>query len=219
MTHRGIVSKPRGLSLLEVCASLGVLAIAISGMTSLFISYQRSQILVREEQIALTAIQQVINEMRASPFSTTTGEKIVADFNKETRTVNLDGPGGQNQRLSMNRLSAPGGGDGLKVDNELGIIIVNEENPNEAHFGDVDGDGDRDFPIDLNQNGRTDDAVVTGSIFPMDLGGDATLTNETITPSLLKIVPVVVVVRWESISSLEGRVQVLTLITDRSGKF
>jgi type II secretory pathway pseudopilin PulG len=214
-----MAAKPRGLSLLEVSASLGVLAVAISGMTSLFISYQRSQILVREEQIALTAIQQLINEMRAAPFSTSTGEKIVADFNKETRTVNLDGPGGQNQRLSMDRMEAPGGGDGLKVDNEMGVILVNEENPNEGHFGDVDGDGDRDFPIDLNQNGKTTDSPVTGSIFPLDLGGDNTLTNETIAPSLLKIVPVVVVVRWQSISGLDGSVQVLTLITDRSGKF
>lgn len=217
--------QPRGMTLLEVSIACGVLATAIMGIFSLFISTERMSIIAREEAIALYAAEAAINEIRTAPFATSQPGviKIVAEYDKNTRPVSLDGPNATQQRLSMGPVSAPivvAGADGQKVADELGIVIINEESPDESHFGDVDADGDLDFPVDLNQNGKFNDVLniaANANIFPRDLGGDSTLNNETLAPSLMKLVPIVVVVRWNSMAQLERRIQVITFITDRLG--
>lgn len=217
--------QPRGMTLLEVSIAVGVLATAIMGMFSLFMSTERMGIIAREESIALYAAEAAINEIRTAPFTTSQPGviKIVADYNNNTQAVSLDGPNATQQRLSMGSVSAPivvSGADGLKAANELGIILITEESPDESHFGDVDADGDLDFPVDLNQNGRFNDilsASGTGNIFPRDLGGDSTLNNESLSANLMKLAPIVVVVRWNSMAQLERRIQVITFITDRLG--
>lgn len=215
----------RGLTLLEVCIAMGVLATTVMGVSNLFITSERMSVIAREEAIAMYAAEAVINEMRSAPFSSAAGQKIVANYEKETRPVTLDGPNATKQRLGMGDVSAPPGasaGDGIKVANELGIVMIYEESPNETHFGDVDGDGDRDFPVDLDLNGSFNDtlsALGTGKTFPMNLGGDNNRIDQTIPVSLMKLVPVVIVVRWNSMAQLERRMQILTFIADRSGNY
>ncbi len=229
----GRVSKTRGLTLLEVTIASGALATSILGAISFYATSERFSLITREESIAVYAAQKAINEIRALPFSTSDeNQLIVADYDKETRPVNLYGPEGSNQRLSMGDLEArPGAsaGDGMKVTDELGILMINEEAPLESNFGDtkeVGGgapDGDIDFPIDLNRNGRNSDQLTSadvGESFPRNLGGETKGIDAGAIPvSLLQLVPVVIVVRWQSMAGLERNLQVLTFITDRSGRF
>ena len=222
--------RPRGLTLLEVSIAVGVLATAIMGIFSLFVTSERMKILAREESIAMYAAEEKINEIRSRPFSTTylydTG-MLVSGYHNTTYPINLDGPKAVQQRLSMGPVSAVrktgnSTADELKVTDELGIFIINAESPVEENFGDPDGDGDLDFPIDLNQNGSFTDTLNTagtGLTFPMDLGGDTALVNETIAVTQLKLAPIAVVVRWMSLAGLERRIQILTFITDRSGRY
>lgn len=213
------IYRQRGLTLLEVSIAVGVLATAIMGVFSVFISTERMGIIAREESIALYAAEEAINEIRNAPFTTSqpTVIKVVSDFDKETRAVNLDGPNATKQRLSMGDVTAPSGasaGDGIKVNNELGIIMIASEAPIESDYGDVDGDGDLDFPLDLNQNGRFTDTV--SNAFPFDLGG-TTGVDTSLSVPLMKIVPVAVIVRWNSMAGIERRIQIVTFITDRLG--
>ena len=60
-----------GFSLLEVVIAAGVLATAILGSISFFVTSERFALLAREDSIALYAAEEVINEIRASKFSTT----------------------------------------------------------------------------------------------------------------------------------------------------
>ena len=211
----------RGLSLLEVSIAIGVLSTSILGIFSLYITTETMKIVSREDAVALYAAEEVINEIRSAPFSTTTGEKVVTDYSNETRTINLVGLQGANHRLGEVAATVLSGSpDGLKVEEELGIVIITEEKPTESNFGDVDGDGDMDFPVDLNLNGAFTDYLSTVSAeqtFPLDLGGDSGLQDTALTLSELRLVPVAVVVRWQSVAGMERRIQVLTLITDRSG--
>jgi len=210
----------RGMTLLEVCIAVGVLSTAILGVFSLFVTTERLSVIAREESIALYAAEEAINEIRNAPYSTSEPEvyKIVALYDKNTRPVNLDGPNATKQRLSMGDVTAPltsvGTGDGIKVTDELGIVMINEESPDESHFGDVDSDGDLDFPLDLNLNGKFNDVLTNP--FPVDLGG-TTASNDTIATPLMKLVPVAVIVRWNSMAGIERRIQILTFINDRLG--
>jgi len=218
------------MTLLEVSIAMGVLATAIMGIFSLFVTSERMKVIAREESIAMYAAEEKINEIRSRPFSTTylydTG-LLVGDYHNTTYPVNLDGPKAVQQRLGMGVVSAlrkTGNttADQVKVSNELGVFIINAESPNEENFGDPDGDGDLDFPIDLNQNGLFTDTLNTpgtGLTFPMDLGGDTAFVNETIATTQLKLAPIAVVVRWMSLAGLERRIQILTFVSDRSGRY
>ena len=216
-----------GLTLIEVMIAFAVLSTMIMGISSLFITTERMSIISREEAIAMYAAEAVINEIRSMPFSRrgNSSQKIVADYNNETRPVTLDGPSATKQRLGMGKVGAlPGAslGDGFKVDNEMGILLINQESPRESDFGDVDGDGDRDFPVDLNLNGSFNDVLSapgTGQTFPMNLGGDKYKCDQTIPMDLLRLVPIAVILRWNSMAHLERRIQILTFIADRSGNY
>lgn len=68
ITHKCIPGQ-RGMTLLEVMLAVGVLAIGIMGSMSAWINSQRLQSLQREESLIQSAINKVINDMRALPFT------------------------------------------------------------------------------------------------------------------------------------------------------
>lgn len=218
---------PKGLTLLEVSLAMVVLTTAIMGVYSLFITSEMLATVAREEAVAMYAAKGVINRMRAANFVNDTWNpatdapeaRPVWAFHNYVEAVNLAGPNAPNQRLGAIVVS---GGDGNKVPQELGVIVIGQESPSEAAFGDVDGDGDLDFPIDLNGNGSYEDVLNTASSvhpFPLHLGGDALALNEDFMNSLnlLRFVPVVVAVRWRSQAGFERRIQLVTYLTDRLG--
>jgi type II secretory pathway pseudopilin PulG len=228
------------MTLLEVTIAMAVMSTAIISVFGLFITSERFGIIAREESLALYAAEEVINEIRSKPFTVSVPDtdpntrETVAEFHHACFPVNLVGAVVPAQRLGVASAPIIDAGlspDGLKVEQELGVVVVNEESPCEGHFGDVDGDGDQDFPVDLDLNGKFNDtldqayrdaAFASGGVklaFPVDLGGDVNLANETITRDLLRLVPLAVVVRWTSVAGLERRVQVLTFITDREGAY
>ncbi len=233
-----VAENHRGLTLLEVTIAMSVMSTAIVAVFQLFITSERFGTIAREDSLALYAAEQMINEIRSKPFTVSVPDadpntrQTVAEYHNATFNVNLVGAVVPSQRLGV--ASAPiisGTPDGLKVQQEMGVIIINEESPNEGHFGDTDGDGDLDFPVDLDLNGNFantldqvywDNAQTTRAVnlaFPVDLGGDKNLKTETITRDLLRLVPLAVVVRWTSLAGLERCVQVLTFITDREGAY
>ncbi|GMV80912.1 MAG: hypothetical protein AMXMBFR7_20960 [Planctomycetota bacterium] len=217
---------PKGLTLLEVSLAMVVLTTAIMGVYSLFITSEMLATLSREESIAMYAAKGVINRMRAAPFENDTWNpatdspesRPVWAYHNYVEPVNLAGPNAPNQRLGAIVVD---GGDGDKVPQELGVQVIGMESPDESVFGDVDGDGDLDFPVDLNGNGRYDDVLTVSSPvhpFPMDLSGSASITDNLMNSlNLLRFVPVVVVVRWRSQAGMETRIQLVTFLTDRLG--
>ncbi|MCZ7647701.1 MAG: prepilin-type N-terminal cleavage/methylation domain-containing protein [Planctomycetota bacterium] len=221
-------SGQRGLTLLEVSLAMVVLTTSIMGVYSLFITSEMMQVLAREESLAMYASKGVINQLRVAPFENSAfvegtspeEERPVFAYHNYRKKVDLAGPVAPNQRLGAISIA---GGDGRKVDEELGVILIYQESPNESDFGDVDGDGDLDFPIDLNGNGSYSDVLSTPDPakhpFPLNLGGDKSVLTEDFGSSLsfLRFIPVVVVVRWRSLSGLERRVQLVTYLTDRLG--
>ncbi len=218
---------PKGLTLLEVSLAMVVLTTAIMGVYSLFITSEMLATVAREEAVAMYAAKGVINRMRAANFVNDTWNpatdpaenRPVWAFHNYVEAVNLAGPNAPNQRLGAIVVS---GGDGNKVPQELGVVVIGQESPNEASFGDVDGDGDLDFPIDLNGNGSYSDVLDsagTNHPFPLHLGGDALAVDEDFMSglNLLRFVPVVVAVRWRSQAGFERRIQLVTYLTDRLG--
>ena len=211
---------PRGVTLLEVVIALGILTTAIVALCTGIVTAERLEVLAREEAIALAAAEAAINEIRAAPFSG--GTKNVYQFHNERRHVMLAGTAAPNMHLGAASAPIVSGGDGRKVPEEMGIIIINEESPHESYYGDVDNDGDLDFPVDLNLNGSYTDYLSTptvGQAFPMNLGGDSGRMDETIDRSLLRLVPVAVVVRWTSQLGGERQIQIVTFIGDRLGQY
>lgn len=191
-------NQPKGLTMIEVVVAAGLLATAALATLNCWVSAERFNLINREEQVALQAAESVINEMRQQPVAN------LANYDKTTRKVDF----------------GDGVNHGVLVPNELAIFIINEESPNESHFGWTQVSTSIEFPVDLNGNGSTTDIINTptaGQIFPMDLGGSKAAINETLAPSLLRLFPVVIVVRWQSQAGVERRIQVNTFLTDRMG--
>ena len=235
--------RPTGLTLLEVSLAVAVLSTTVLAVFGLFLTSERLATIAREESLALYAAEEIINEIRSKPFKAVLDadpgtRQTVLKYHHHTRPVNLVGAVVPAQRLGQ--ASAPvrepaKNPDGLKCDEELGVIIISDETPCESDYGDVDNDGDLDFPVDLDLNGQfgdtldqlyADQAFLTRGVtlaFPMDLGGtrnaieDALPGNPDEQLDLLRLVPLAVVVRWTSVAGTERRVQVLTFITDREG--
>lgn len=237
----------RGLTLLEVSIAVVILALAVVGIFNLFLTTERMNIIAREEATALFAASEKINEIRAKPFSVAsrtpdpTDNEIVADYYLDTFPVNIAGDNVPNQRLGT--CEAPIANAGLAPDalmgnngNEMGVVIIHDESPNEGNYGDTDGDGDLDFPVDLNLDGSFSSNLTANNCmtptkdmnntltFPIDLGRDKTSFTDSFDPalgeiSLMRLIPLAVVVRWDSRAGLPRRVQILTFITDREGSF
>ena len=90
----------------------------------------------------------------------------------------------------------------------------------------VDLNLDGSFSSNLTANNcMTPTKDMTNTLtFPIDLGRDKTSFTDTFDPalgeiSLMRLIPLAVVVRWDSRAGLPRRVQILTFITDREGQF
>jgi type II secretory pathway pseudopilin PulG len=199
----------KGLTLLEVGMATLILALAITGTMGAFTVGKKQSFLVREEAVALAAAQEILEEMRSTPF-----DQVYFQYQGLARPVFMAG-----DRVDLQRLGI-GGSD------ELEVIIVTSEMPNEADYGrDLDGDGAPDG-VDLNGNGSTNDVITVVNpvqAFPLDLNGNAQIEADPAgdcsgDPGSMRILPVVVLVRWRSNSGLLGRVQLIAFITDRGAR-
>jgi type II secretory pathway pseudopilin PulG len=63
-----VFDSPTGATLLEVVIAVTCLAIALMGLLSLWSTSERQAALAREEAIAQAAVNQIISDVRASPF-------------------------------------------------------------------------------------------------------------------------------------------------------
>ena len=188
-------NKEAGMTLLEVVIAVAVLAVAVCGTVGAMLACYQMNTRSREENLATAAAQDMLATIRETPF-----ENIVASFSGTT--------------FRVNGLNTPAGGA-----DHGEVIIIADETPDEAVYS-----RDLELPagpdgLDLNGDGdRTDvlNAPDPTSTFPYDLDGDGALVTGAVAPANFKLIPVVVLVRWESSTGM-ARLQFMTMIVDRDG--
>ena len=94
------------------------------------------------------------------------------------------------------------------------VIIIQDETPDEGSYGrDLDGDGNPDG-VDLNSDGQRTGVISApgSSIFPLDINGTNGTGDEFVAAASMNLMPVVVVVRWRSMTGIERRIQLMSVI-------
>jgi prepilin-type N-terminal cleavage/methylation domain-containing protein len=179
-----------GFTLLELMVAVTVMAVMIAGAAMTLNSSWRQNQFMREEVAAIRAAEDKIAELRGMGLD---GLKTAIVDSTLMTSFPVTLVRGHGARMG------PSGGD------EGQVIPILDEDPDETAYG-VDG-------VDIDDNG-TVATTTAGSIFPIDLNGDGDDTDDLSTSvGDMKLIPVVVVVRWESLAKgLTGRVQLLTVI-------
>lgn len=172
--------QPRGLSLIEVMMAVAVLSIALAATFMVWINSERLAAISREEALAQQAINQVISEMRATPYADIPGRfsggpYVPGDLSNyrllpKFRNVYVGGlpPGqagdpGNPAARGITLVSDPAtaasqggipmaGGYWVHMPGspEMRIIMINHENPVEKELGEVANNSDG---VDLNRDG------------------------------------------------------------------
>ncbi|MHC4916624.1 MAG: PulJ/GspJ family protein [Planctomycetota bacterium] len=191
-------NKEAGLTLIEVVIAVAILAVVFSMTVSAMLSSYDMSTRSRQDALALAAAQDMVAQIR-----TAQPNDVANNFAGLTFTV--DG------------LPPPVVG-GVAVPHGE-VIVIADETPDEAAYG-------RDLllppgpdGIDLDGNGLRWDILTVASgacPFPVDLDGSLAVDNDAVLPDDMTLVPVVVVVSWESKVGL-SRVQLLTFVVDRDG--
>ena len=186
------MSSEKGVTLVEVMIAISVLAIAVAGTISAVQTSNMSNTISREHARAAEAAQAMIAEIRAESFN-----QIVSRY--ENTTFNVD------FYPEQRRAGAPRMGIGGAAEGE--VVIVRDENPSRFNYGrDLDGDGTPDG-VDLG--------TVWGSGLDLDASGGIDAAGVTIAPGALQVIPVYVIVRWQTVGGpLTGRVQLCTFIAN-----
>ena len=178
-----------GFSLLEVIICMSILTIAVSSLVFAIMTANHLNNRSSAEALALAAAEGKLSEIRETPFA-----NIVATFSGQTFTIA--------------NLTPPTAGTAQGE-----VIIINSEAPNEASFGRNLGVAGGASGVDLNGNGRTDDVLVGG--FGMDINGDGVVpTAGQVAPASMALIPVVVLIRWNSSEGIQ-RLQLVTTIVNR----
>jgi prepilin-type N-terminal cleavage/methylation domain-containing protein len=179
-----------GLTLLEVMIASAVLAIAICGTIGAVLACYQLNTRSREDALALAAAEDIIADVRELGSV----EDVVNKYNGTTFTVE-----------GLPR--APG------VAAQGEVIVITDETPDEDVYGrNIGGTG-----VDLNGDGDTLDIhtmVTPDCAFPVDLDGDGIPNNDKVLPEDIKLVPVIVLVRWKAHVGI-GRVQLITFVVER----
>jgi len=193
--------KTAGFTMIELMVAVSVIAVMLIGAGSAVTTSMRLNQLMREESAAIRVAEAKIAEIRAATFA-----YAASGYNNHTFSVRL---------LRQHQVSM-----GLEVSGaaqpEGEVVLVTNETPNEASYGrDLDDEAGPDG-VDLNGDGFAIGNLTSpssGSLFPLDLNGNGNTTDGVVTAADLKLLPVVVIVRWRSLArGLEGRVQLMTVI-------
>ena len=184
------MSSRKGVTLVEVMIAISVLAVAVAGTISAVQTSNMSNVISREHARAAEAAQAMIAEIRAESF-----DQIVSRYENATFDVHF--------YPEQRRAGAPRMGIGGAAEGE--VVIVRDETPGRLNYGrDLDGDGTPDG-VDLG--------TVWGSGVDLDASGGIDGAGVTVAPADLQIIPVYVIVRWETVGRpLRGRVQMCTFI-------
>jgi hypothetical protein len=174
---------------------MAILAFAISGAVAAILVTARMNTRAEAEMLATAAAEQVLAQVRQTPFAT-----LFSDY------VN---PGDDDKRFfTVADLQAPVAGV-----RHGEVILILDESPDEAAYGRNLGVPGGGSGVDLNGNGATTD-VLNGADFQVDIDGDGAFNTDAVAEANLRLIPVVVLIRWGSGEGVE-RLQVNTLVVDR----
>ena len=181
----------KGVTLVEVMIAVSVLAVAVTGTIAAVQTSNMSNTLSREYARANEAAQTQIAEIRAESFN-----QIVGRY--ENATFNVD------FYPEQRRAGAPRMGIGGAAEGE--VVIVRDERPSRFSYG-----------RDLEPADGTPDGVDLGTIWPIDLDANGLIdgVGVTVAPGALQVIPVYVIVRWQTVGRpLTGRVQLCTFVAN-----
>jgi prepilin-type N-terminal cleavage/methylation domain-containing protein len=193
----------KALTMVELMIALAILAVVMLGAFSTLHASARQNQYFREEAAALRAAQAELARVRNAELTSSTTPSR-ADY---TFTVALvEGqPAGSRGLLEIS---------GSRPEGE--VVFIADETPDESDYGmDLDGNGYPDG-VDLNGDGivgRRAERPDAGFLFPLDLNGDGAIDVDPLADrSQMKLVPVIVIIRWRSFTGIEGRVELMTVI-------
>jgi prepilin-type N-terminal cleavage/methylation domain-containing protein len=184
-----------GLTLIEVVIAVAVLAVAMAGVFGAIMICFQMNTRAREDSIALSAAQDMLAQIRNTVF-----ENVPTTYDGMTFPV----PG----------LAPPSPG----VDPGE-VVIIRDETPDESVYcRDLEAPAGPDG-VDLNGDGDTWDILdtaVPGETFPLDLNREDGPVSDEVALDKMKVIPVVVLVRWRSRGGL-ARMQLVSVVVDRDG--
>ena len=195
-----------GFTMIELMIAVAVIAVMIAGAASSLTTSWRQNQLLREEAAALRHAEAKLAEIRGQTLA-----NIVTSY-------------GANYSFRAQLLRGQTGSMGLLVSNvpvdEGEVVLILDETPAEAGYGrDLDVTTGPDG-VDLNGDGYATGVLSSsgsGSLFPLDLDGDGDTDADAVPAADLKLLPVVVIIRWRSLTGgppklRERRVQLMTVI-------
>ncbi len=185
-----------GFSLIEVMIATSVLAVMMAGASSTLGVVWRHNQLMREEASALRAADSMLAQIRAASLGVYGLMGVEAAYGEPSPGVPYT--------FAVQLLRGHQASMGVDGAPEGKVLLIMDETPDESDYGvDLNGDGD-----------AVDTLSSTGSLllFPLDLDGSGTF-GDVVAPGDLQLLPVVVIMRWNSLAGgLEGRVQLMTII-------
>lgn len=155
-----------GFTLIEVVISVAVLATAIAGAFTMYVTQAKSGQWTEERRTAVQAAQEELDAIRNDLSATGLTDQLFNDY----------GPGGGKASFNVPGLTPIG-------TLPTGVVtVINDESPDEG-----------DFLVDLNGNGNRTD--ISPAPFPLDINGDGDANDDVVTGGF-SVFPVVVTVQW-----------------------
>lgn len=214
----GLQYTPRGTTLLETVIASGLLAMVILAVFSALLSSDTLDVAAREEQIARAAATAVIDKIRGTSFLNVEPEygqdpEIFAQTgNREPYKVLLD-------MTELNRSEAQ------LVEGERGVGVLNVyilTSP--IFFANGTAVDENVIGMDLDGRDSDGDGIAANDVVDLTTLTDPNDSSRPMFPFTFKssigadLYPIVVTVRWISILGGRRTINVVTMITDRTGR-
>lgn len=232
--HRS--SRLKGLSLLELMIFIVIMAIAMTGALSMFISSRMAQRIGEERRLASLAAEQKLDEIR----NYIQGGKTLDEVFQKYGPLPLPS-GGPSATFNVPGLTAfndTDSSDGARpTPRAIGTVtIINDETPNENAFGydyannaqtppfgvDIDGNGSHLIQTGFGINGAAGYNTANPAPFPLDINGNG--SNGTSVPwnrnvtSGFVMLPVVVTIQWQGAAGPQRFDLFAIIIPDQTGE-